>query len=298
MDERDQHKTAFRALGGLYEFCRMPFGLCNAGSTFSRVMNKMMSDYVLDLLILFLDDVLVYPESSEDMMLNLAKVFQRLREHNMKLQPSKCYLFKCIIRYLGHEVSENGVHTDPEKIRAIREYPVPETVADVRSFLGLCSYYRRYIKNFATIAAPLHVVIVQVGASTSKKKKVLVLKEWNSRCQSAFENLKEKLGSAPVLSFPDFTLPFIVEIDASIEGLGAVLSQKQESRTLVIAYASRHLKKHERCMKNFSSMKMELMAMTWAIVKKFKDYLYGSKFTVLTNNNTFTHVMSAKRWVG
>ena len=162
MDERDQHKTVFRALGGLYEFCRMPFRLCNAGSTFSRVMNKMMSDYVFDILILFLDDVLVYVESFEGMMLNLAKVFQRLREHNMKLQPSMCHLFKRIIRYLGHEVSENGVHTDPEKIRAIREYPVPETVADVRSFLGLCSYYR------------------------------------NSCCQSAFENLKEKLGSAPV----------------------------------------------------------------------------------------------------
>ena len=105
------------------------------------------------------------------------------------------------------------------------------------------------------------------------------------------------MGSAPVLSFPDFTLPFIVEIDASIEGLGAVLSQKQESRTLVIAYASRRLKKHERCMKNFSSMKLELMAMTWAITKKFKDYLYGSKFTVLTDNNPLTHVMSAKRTV-
>ena len=165
-------------------------------------------------------------------------------------------------------------YTQIQKRFVQSEYPVPETVADVRSFLGLCSYYRRNIKNFATIAGPLHDVIVQVGASISKKK-VSVLEEWNSRCQSASENLKEKLGSAPVLSFPDFTLPFIVEIDASIEGLGAVLSQKQESRTL-IAYASRRLEKHERCMKNFSSMKLEFMAMTWAIAKKFKDHLYGS----------------------
>ena len=123
MDSKDQHKTAFRALGALYEFCRMPFGLCNAGSIFSRVMN--MSDYLYDILILFLDDILVFAKTFDGMIQNLSKVFQRLREHNMKLKPSKCHLFKRIIKYLGHEVSADGIHTDPDKISAITQYPKP-----------------------------------------------------------------------------------------------------------------------------------------------------------------------------
>ena len=292
MDSRDQHKTAFRALGALYEFCRMPFGLCNAGSTFSRVMNNMMSDYLHDILILFLDDILVFAKTFNSMVENLSKVFQRLREHNMKLKPAKCHFFKRIIKYLGHEVSEGGIHTDPDKIKAITQYPKPQTTGEVRSFLGLASYYRRYIKNFASIAAPLHDLVV--GSSSSK---VSIAEKWTSVCEKAFQELKSRLVSAPILAYPDFQLPFVIEVDASVEGLGAILSQRQCGKMVVIAYASRRLKKHERSMRNFSSMKLELLAMTWAITKKFKDYMYGTKFTVLTDNNPLAHVMDAKKTV-
>ena len=292
MDPKDQHKTAFRALGALYEFCRMPFDLCNAGSTFSRVMNNMMSDYLHDILILFLDDILVYAKTFESMVENLSKVFERLREHNMKLKPSKCHLFRKLIKYLGHEVSERGVQTDPDKVEAITQYPKPQTTGDVRSFLGLASYYRRYIKDFATIAAPLHDLVV--GNSKSKSS---VVDKWTPSCEHAFQDLKSKLVSALILAYPDFLLPFVVEVDASIEGLGAILSQTQNGKMVVISYASRRLKKHERSIRNFSSMKLELLAMTWAITKKFKDYLYGTKFTVLTDNNPLAHVMTAKKTV-
>ena len=292
MDPSDQHKTAFRALGALYEFCRMPFGLCNAGSTFSRVMNNMMSDYLYDILILFLDDILVFAKTFDSMMDNLSKVFQRLRDHNMKLKPSKWHLFKRLIKYLGHEVSERGIHTDPDKIIAITQYPNPKTTGEVRSFLGLASYYRRYIKNFATIAAPLHDLVV--GSKSSKES---IAEKWTSVSEQAFQELKSKLVSAPILGYPDFKLPFWIEVDASIEGLGAILSQRQCGKMVVIAYASRRLKKHEKSMRSFSSMKLELLAMTWAITKKFKDYLYGTKFTVLTDNNPLAHVMDAKKTV-
>ena len=164
--------------------------------------------------------------------------------------------------------------TERDKIKAIEEYPRPETVADVRSFLGLTSYYRMYIKSFSVIAAPLFLCMT-----------------------SGTQDVKQqfKLISAPILAYPDFKLPFIVETDATMEGLGAALSQKQNGQTVVTAYASHRLKKHEQSMRNFSSCMLELLAKTWAIAKKFKDYLCGAKFTLLMDNNPLTHVMDSKK---
>ena len=297
LDPKDRMKTAFRGLGSLYEFNRLCFGLCNATGTFSRIMKRMLGDYQFILLILFLDDVLVYSYTFDEMLERLEKVFERLRKHNMKLKPKKCHFFKKVISYLGHEISEKGVHTDKDKIRAVAECNIPQTTAELRSFIGLTSYYRRFVKSFATIVSPLNDLLVGEKTACKKKKSVSIVDKWTPECMNAFECLKQKLTSAPVLAYPDFNLPFIVEVDASIQGLGAVLSQKQNGKMVVIAYASRRLKQHERSMRNFSSMKIEMLALTWAICKKFKDYLFGAHFTVLTDNNPLSHLMNSKKSV-
>jgi hypothetical protein len=298
VDEQDQDKTAFRALGSLYQFTRMPFGLCNGPASFCRLMTKCFGDLNHQTLILYLDDILVFSCTIEEMIDRLDCVFERLEKFGLKLKPRKCSLFKRETIYLGHVVSADGISTDPEKIRAIEDWEEPKTEGELRSYLGLCSYYRRFIKNFAHIAKPLNSLLSGGKATKdSKKSKNLFAQNWNEDCSNAFKELKKKLITAPVLGYPDFSLPFIVETDASFHGLGAVLSQDQAHGKVVIAYASRALRPNERNMKNYSSMKLELLAMKWAITEKFRDYLYGSKFTVFVDNNPLSHVQTSKKAV-
>ena len=304
--EEDRHKTAFRALGSLFEFCRLPFGVCNGPATFSRLMSRCFGDINHSGVVLFLDDLLVYGRDFVETLSRLELVFERLRRFGLKLNPSKCFLFQEELSYLGHVVSQRGIQTDPSKIRAVTEFPVPSSYKDLRSFVGLCSYYRKFICGFSKIAAPLHELMTD---SHPKKKKNIRSTEkeakpakpkpfterWTSKQQEAFENLKTALTTAPVLGYANFTLPFQLEIDASMLGLGAVLSQVQDGRRVVIAYASRSLKPHERNMSNYSSMKLELLGLTWSITKKFRDYLYGNKFVCFTDNNPLSHMMTTKK---
>ena len=210
------------------------------------------------------------------------------------MKPSKCTFFHTSVKYLGHIVSADGVSTDPEKTEAIRSWPTPTSEKELRSFLGLAGYHRRFVKDFSKIAKPLHS-ITSDNKEKKRKSTTKPFKElWNEECESAFKELKDRLTSSPILGYPDFKNTFILETDASFDGLGAVLSQEQEQGHVVIAYASRTLRPTERNMENYSSMKLELLALKLAVTDKFRDYLLGSKFIVYTDNNPLSYLQTAK----
>ena len=200
-------------------------------------------------------------------MLNLRKVFERLLEARLKLSPEKCTLFQKEVKYLGHIVSGAGISMDPDKITAILTWPVPTTAKEVRSFLGLCSYYRRFIPGFADIAQPLH--------HFSEKGKPFV---WTTDAERAFQQLKHTLSEAPVLGYPLSHGKFLVDTDASDVGIGAVLSQLQDGQERVVAYYSRALTQPE---KHYCVTRRELLAVVDA-VRQFHPYLYLRHFTVCT----------------
>jgi hypothetical protein len=199
LDQKDKEKTAFCA-EGLWQFRVMPFGLCNAPATFERLMDRVLSGTSSKSVLVYLDDVIIHGKTVEEELQHLDDVFQRLRQAGLKLSPNKCHFFKKETRYLGHIVGEDGIRTDPDKSKVVREWRQPRNQKEVRSFLGLCSYYRRFIQNFASIAKPLHVL-------SSVKKSFA----WTSDCQAAFDTLKERLTSAPVLACPDPDALFILD---------------------------------------------------------------------------------------
>ena len=295
MREEDQEKTAFTTPFGLWEFTRMPFGLCGAPATFQRLMQFSMNDLVLRILLVYLDDVLVFSSDFEEHLRRLETVFTRLRDIGLKLNPEKCRFGAREVHYLGHVVSREGIATDPGKIAAVNDWPTPKTTRELRSFLGLASYYRKFVPNFAEIARPLHQVTARaIADNNGLKKPVSICGYWDRECQLAFNTLKTALTTAPVLGYADFSLPFQLEIDASFDGLGAILSQQQEQGRRVIAYASRSLRPNERNMSNYSSFKLELLGLKWAVTEKFRGYLLGSECTVMTDNNPLSHLQTAK----
>ena len=290
MAEEDAEKTAFRVgTGALYEYCRMPMGLCNSPATFMRLMDSIFGDVNFQSLLVYLDDILVFGSTEEQVLNRFEMVLQRLQGYNLKLKPEKCNLFQEKIRYLGHEVSSRGVRPDPGKIEAVQSWPVPKTETDLRGFLGLASYYRRFVPKFAEKAHALHNLLGMLPKKKRKPVNIDIPKEWNDRCTQSFNSLKTALTTSPVLGFPDFSCPFILETDASHKGLGAVLSQKQKGRLVVLCYASRSLRGGERNMDRYSSMKLELLALKWAITDKFRDLLLGATFTVYTDNNPLSY---------
>ena len=304
--EADKAKTAFCTPFGLFEFERMPFGLCNAPGTFQRLMERIFGDQSLQSVLLYLDDVIVFSTSVEQHLKRLEMVLSRLQQKGLKAKLSKCQFFKTEVQYLGHRVSREGVATDPEKVSAVANWRRPRDVSEVRSFLGFCSYYRRFVKGFAQLAAPLHQLVADVikVAKENRKRPAAVLPNmWTEACENSFSDLKKMFTSTPILAFADFTKPFVLEVDASHQGLGAVLSQEQQGKLKPVAYASRSLRGSERNMENYSSMKLEFLALKWALSEKFRDYLLGSKCTVYTDNNPLSHFQTLKlgaieqRWV-
>lgn len=191
------------------------------------------------------------------------------------------------MKYLGHIVSQEGVAVDPEKTQVVREWPVPTTVREVRTFLGFVGYYHRFVQGFSKVAQPLNTLLQGTGG-----KKTAAI-SWTPACQDAFERLKGVLLQAPVLAYADFSSPFRLYTDASFQGLGAVLAQVQEGKERVIAYASRSLHPAERNDRNYSSFKLELLALKWAVTEKFKHYLWGASFQVFTDNRPLTHLHTA-----
>ena len=291
--EADKHKTAFCTPFGLFEFNRMAFGLCNAPSTFQRLMERIFGDQSFQSLLLYLDDVVVFSTSVKQHLQRLELVLQRLQKENLKVKLSKCCFFQKQVKYLGHVVSEDGVATDPDKIAAVAQWKCPENVKELKSFLGFASYYRRFVPGFSQIASPLNSLAAKL-TSKDKRVKNAIKPHWTEKCHTAFQTLKQKLTTAPVLAYADFNKPFILDVDASHDGLGAVLSQEWEGKIRPIAFASRSLRRTERNMQNYSSMKLEFLALKWAVAEKFREYLVGQKCTVYTDNNPLSHLQTAK----
>lgn len=280
---RDKEKTAFSCGEGLWQFTVMPFGLCNAPATFERLMEKVLRQLLRKVCLVYLDDVIIFGKSFEEMLNRLRQVFLQLRSANLKLNPKKCSFFKKEIKYLGYVVSEEGVSTDPEKIASVRDWPVPQTKKQVRSFLGFCSYYRKFVKGFSLIAKPLFSL-------TENLAKFI----WTDQCEMAFRELKRRLISSPILSFPKSEGQFILDTDASNHGIGAVLSQKQDGVEKVIAYFSRVLSRSER---NYCVTRRELLAIIDSL-KNFHHYLYGKKFVVRTDHISLRWLMTFKNLEG
>jgi len=271
MDPKSKEKTAFTTPYGLYQFRVMPFGLCNAPATFQRLMERVLSGLHWTACLVYLDDIIIFSKTVEQHLALLRDVFSRLRQAGLKIKPSKCHLLQTSVHYLGHVVSAKGIETDPGKVKCVSNWPVPTTSKELSSFLGLASYYRRFIKNFAHVAAPLHALIHK-GKSW----------QWSAECTEAFFELKKRLISAPVLMLPDFSKSFVLDTDASGEGLGAVLSQIINGKEHVISYASRTLSHTE---KRYCATRREMLALVWGS-RHFRPYLYGRKFLLRTDHNS------------
>ena len=224
LDEDSIPLTAF-TVGplGFYECVRMPFGLTNAPATFQRLMESYLGELHLKWCIIYLDDIIIFSKNPDDHITWLEGVFEKLAKAGLKLKPSKCKFFKPSLKYLGHIVSKDGIATDPHKIEAIRNWPTPKTVTDVRSFTGFTNYYRKFIKGYAKIARPLHEL---TSGENGKKKNHRV--EWTNHCKESFDTLKAICSECPVLAYADYTKPFVLHTDVSATGLGAVLYQKEE----------------------------------------------------------------------
>ena len=227
--EEDRPKTAFSIPGsGLWQWRVLPFGLINSPSVFERLMERVFAGLTFLILLIYLDDIIVYSKTFEEHLENLRTVLERLKKSNLKLNPKKCNLLCTKVAFLGHEVSEQGISTDPVKIQAVKEWPQPKTVTEVRQFVGLASYYRKFIPNFATVCKPLHKL-------TEKNCSFV----WTDICQKAFDAIKQLLTSAPILSYPLLQCqPFLLDCDASNVGKGAILSQLQNGEEKVISYFS------------------------------------------------------------
>ena len=279
MAEEDKPKTAFATRRGLFEFNCMPFGLCNAPATFERLIEIVLAGLHWEICLVYLDDIIITAKSFDDMIINLDKVFNRIESAGLKVKARKCQLFKREVEFLGHIVNSAGVSTDPKKTECVRRWPIPNSVTEVRSFLGLCGYYRRFIKDYSEVAKPLYKL-------TEKGRKF----EWSEATETAFNTLKEKITTSPVLAHPDFSLPFILDTDASDSSIGAVLSQSTDGHERVIAYASRTLSKSE---KRYCVTRKEMLALV-SFVKYFRHYLYGRKFTIRTDHSSLKWLLNFK----
>ena len=303
MAEVSKHYTAF-TLGsmGLFESDRMPFGLCNAPATFQRLMQNRLGELNLTYCLIYLDDIIVYSKDPEQHLARMSVVFEHLHEHGLKLKPSKCDLFKSEIIYLAHHVSKDGIKPSHKNVASILECPVPKTFTDICSFTAAVGHYRQFIKGFAKIAAPLYDLTS--GENKDKKSEPVTL---TPEALEAFQTLKDKSVQVPVLAFPNFKKPFLLETDASGKGLGTILLQKQDDGHYhPIAVASHALTETEQ---RYHSNKQEFLALKWTVTEPFHEDLspYGknrNEFVICMDNNPLTYIFSSAqcdaaghRWV-
>lgn len=290
LSDESKPLTAFTVPGkGLFEFVVMPFGLHSAGATFQRLLDKVIGPELEPRAFAYLDDLIIVSKTFEEHLVLLRDVFERLRMAQLKLNPEKCHFCRRELKYLGHVVSSNGIKTDPEKVRAITDFPTPKSVRTLRSFLGLASWYRRFVEDFAKLTLPL-----------TKLLRKNARWEWTETHERAFKELKGRLSSTPVLACPDYNKTFWLQVDASDGGLGAALTQRIDDKEVVIAYASRLLSDGE---KKFTVTEKECLALVWA-VKKFRPYLEGYKFIAVTDHQALKWLMNLQepsgrlgRWI-
>ncbi|GKA25987.1 putative reverse transcriptase domain-containing protein [Tanacetum coccineum] len=273
--EEDISKTTFRTRYGHYEFQVMPFGLTNAPTVFMDLMNRVCKPYLDRFVIVFIDDILIYSKSRKEHEGHLKLILNLLKKEELYAKFSKCEFWLSKVQFLGHVIDSEGIHVDPAKIEAIKDWASPKTPTEIRQFLGLAGYYRRFIEGFSKIARPMTKL-------TQKSVKF----EWGEKAEAAFQLLKQKLCSAPILALPEGSENFVVYCDASHKGLGAVLMQREK----VIAYASRQLKVHE---KNYTTHDLELGAVVFAL-KMWRHYLYGTKCVVFTDHKSLQHILDQK----
>ena len=275
INEKDVPKTAFRTRYGHYEFVVMSFGLTNAPAVFMELMNRVFKECLDMFVIVFIDDILIYSRTDLEHEEHLRKVLTTLREHKLYAKFSKCEFWLRQVSFLGHVVSKDGISVDPTKVEAITKWERPTTVTEIRSFLGLAGYYRRFVQDFAKISSPL-----------TKLTKKGVPFRWDDACEASFQNLKERLVTAPVLIVPESSEGYVIYSDASMKGLGCVLMQHGK----VVAYASRQLKEYE---KNYPTHDLELAAVVFAL-KIWRHYLYGEKTQIFTDHKSLKYFFTQK----
>jgi hypothetical protein len=256
----DMEKTTFTCPYGTFAYRRMPFGLCNAPATFQRAMMGIFSKYIEKEVEIFMDDFSVVGTSFNSCLESLCKVLQRCEETNLVLNWEKCHFMVEEGIVLGHKVSGKGIQVDKAKIEVIEQIMVPKTVKDVRSFLGHCGFYRRFIQDFAKIAKPLTNLLIKDNEF-----------DFSDECVRSFVRLKEALVSAPILQPPDWSQPFEIMCDASDYAVGAVLGQKKDKKSIAICYASKVL---DFAQANYTTTENELLAVVYAL-EKFRTYLVG-----------------------
>ncbi|BHF81360.1 hypothetical protein SprV_0702449000 [Sparganum proliferum] len=283
VEPADRQKTAFILPQGLYEFETMPFGLCNAAATFQRLMQVVLSHLYPRQCLIYLDDVIVFGKTITQHNDNLRAVLLALREAGLTLNPQKCQFLREKVNYLGHEVSPSGIKVSAEKAGAILTWPTPNSTTEVRSFIGLASYYRRFIRDFAGIARPLHRL-------TEKGREF----RWTDECQAAFDELRTRLSRAPILMLPNTTEtapPFVLDTDASAFAMGGVLSQTDDNGLeRVICFASKTLTKPQR---NYCTYRRELLAIV-TFVKQFRPYLLGKPFVIRSDHKALQWLQNTK----
>lgn len=282
---QDIPKTAFRTHNGHYEYLVMPFGLCNAPSTFQALMNSVFRSHLRKFVLVFFDDILVYSSSWEDHLEHVQTVLQILRTHQLFVKLKKCEFGKKELEYLGHIISGDGIKVDQEKIAAMLHWPVPTTITELRGFLGLTGYYRKFVKDYGLIAKPLTALL--------KKGKF----EWNQMAEEAFTKLKTAMTSTPTLAMPDFNTQFVIQTDASGDGIGAILTQNGRS----LAFMSRSLGVAKR---SWSTYAREMLAIVIAI-RTWRPYLLGRKFIIQTDQRSLRFLLEHRiltpeqqKWMG
>ncbi|GJW51396.1 putative reverse transcriptase domain-containing protein [Tanacetum coccineum] len=273
--EQDIPKTAFRTRYGHYEFQVMPFGLTNAPAVFMDLMNRVCKPYLDKFVIVFIDDILIYSKDEKEHEEHLKAILELLKKEKLYAKFSKCEFWIPKVQFLGHVIDSRGIHVDPAKIESIKDWASPKTPTEIRQFLGLAGYYRRFIEGFSKIAKSM-TKLTQKGIKF----------DWGEKEENAFQLIKQKLCSAPILALPEGSEDFVVYCDASHKGLGAVLMQREK----VIAYASRQLKVHE---KNYTTHDLELGSVVFAL-KIWRHYLYGTRCTMFTDHKSLQHILDQK----
>lgn len=312
LEESSRPLTAFITPWGLYEWVRIPFGLSSAPAEFQRSMEECLTGLRDEICLPYLDDNLVHSQTFEDHLNDLKRVLRGYQHHGVKLTPRKCEVFKNQVRFLGRLVTQDGHTMDPADVAPVQALKQckPTTIGELRKLLGFISYYRSYSPNFSRIAKPLYDLLSSDKPVNGKNRQTRRDKKrqpgggqlpsscpitWSAEHQEVLCQLIDFLSQPPVLGYPDFEQPFILHCDASQDGLGAVLYQRQQGKLVVVAYGSRTLTAPE---KNYHlhSGKLEFLAMKWAICERFRDYLfYSPPFTVYTDNNPLTYVLTTAK---